>query len=359
MSRRGARVPWLALIVLGVGCAAGRPLGVSTDEWAAYRATRVLPTLDERLSASQRYLRDNPDGAYAADVRRRFDHAEPIYFAAKSRSSAGLEAYLRALPTGPHARQAAERLAILRAREDAPDLLGRAYAQTEERLRAAADSRERARLGVGRWLAHFLSPAVFDAPLAAAPRDLVVAWGLSLPEPVCGMRDQASGPPVRTCSKIVQLPYSIPVPADERDDGARELTLEIMVREDELGRPAWVTLAGPDLFLRVDEAASVKPRSSRKTAHRVAAVVRAVDLTVGAFETHVSTEASCRKPVVAPEIVRLSCEGLSVVATAGENPGDDDRIVVSPLGRPPSRAATEVATEPPMDRPASADPEGI
>jgi len=325
---------WVSCIigVLAVGCAAARPLGVGTDEWAAYRATRVQPGLDDRLAASQRYLRDNPDGSFAVDVRRRFEHAEPIYFAAKSRSMAGLEAYLRALPTGPHAEQAAEMLAVLRARRDAPDLLGRAYVETEGRLRAAAQSREQARLSVVRWLRHFLHPDVFEAPLSEAPRDLVVAWGLSLPEPVCGVRETDRGPR-RSCSKLVQLPYWLPRKGS--DDGARQLTLEILIDEDGLGRPARITLAGPDLFVRIEETAALEARSSSATRHRIAAVVRAVDLTVGAFEDEVSTDGSCRKPVVAPEIVRLSCEGLVVVAVAGENPGDDDRIVVTRQGSQP------------------------
>src|SRR5262249_3494945 len=93
----------LALALSGAGCS----FFAAPGDYAAYRATRVAPTLEERLAAAQRYLRDRPQGAFQDEVRAAFDHAEGVYYGSKRGSITGLYAYLEALPSGPHHEEAA------------------------------------------------------------------------------------------------------------------------------------------------------------------------------------------------------------------------------------------------------------
>src|SRR5580692_5757015 len=103
----------LVLSLLGAGCS----FFSSTGDYAAYRTTRMAPTFEERLAAAQRYLRDRPSGAYAGEVHAWFDHAEGVFYSSKKGSVGGLDAYLAALPTGPHSEEAERRISELTAAE--------------------------------------------------------------------------------------------------------------------------------------------------------------------------------------------------------------------------------------------------
>lgn len=349
-----ARLGVAVVLALGLGCKASRPFATLPSEYADYRATRVAATLEERLAKSALYLERHPDGAYAADVRAAFDKAEPLFYAESRASIEGLEGYLGALPAGPHAALAAERLAQLRAARDAPDLLGASARATEERLEAAARGREGARDGVRAWVRAFLDPLVFQRPLADLSTDLVVAWGLSLPEPTCvedfslepgadaGADDDPAGSPgLERCSKIVELPYQIPTGGSLSD---RSIVLEVFVTQGDDGVFRSATLAGPDLFIRLEETVQKAPRSPDRASHRIAAIATAVDLVAGAFEQAVSTDPACRRSVVAPAVLSLACEGLEVVVRAGQAPGDDDIVEIRPAAGPP--AASEASAPP-------------
>lgn len=107
-----------AAVVSGLGCGgAGQALVASPSDWSSYRATRVARSLDEKMAASSQYLEKHPEGAFAPEVSRFFERAEPLYFEARKGTKAGLSAYLEALPDGPHAMEARERLRVLERRE--------------------------------------------------------------------------------------------------------------------------------------------------------------------------------------------------------------------------------------------------
>jgi hypothetical protein len=85
-------------------------------EYRSYRQTRLAGTLEQRLGASERYLRDYPQGDYREEVRRWFAPAEKRYFRLSWNNLPRLRAYLDALPHGPHAEAAAERITELESR---------------------------------------------------------------------------------------------------------------------------------------------------------------------------------------------------------------------------------------------------
>ncbi len=155
----------------------------SPADYAAYRATRVAPTLEARLAAAERYLASYPEGAFEPDVRAAFERAEPVFFAAKEGPIAGMKDYLRALPGGPHHAQAEKQLGRLEALRDRRDLA------VAEDVTAGVDraTAERAavRAEFEAWIGRFLDASLWDAPLSRAKASLIVPWGLALPAPTC------------------------------------------------------------------------------------------------------------------------------------------------------------------------------
>lgn len=108
----------IAAVVAGLGCGGvGQALVASPSDWSSYRATRIAKSLDEKMAASSRYLESHPEGAFAPEVSRFFERAEPLYFEARKGTKAGLFAYLDALPEGPQATEARERLRVFERRE--------------------------------------------------------------------------------------------------------------------------------------------------------------------------------------------------------------------------------------------------
>lgn len=341
MSARGRRGMVLAgLLLAASGCdslrAPLRPLVSAPADFAAYRETRVAETLDGRLAAAEAYIERFPDGAYAAETRAWFKQSEPVFFEARRGSLTGLEGYLRALPHGPHAREA---LALLRAQQESresPDEAGRQASATEMRLARASARRVAARDGVAAWVGRFLDPAAWRGRIADAPAELVVPWSLGLPAPACrpagGVEDGASrrrariSPAAsgRRCTKMIELEYPVLVGAVVEP---RQITLQIDVDEDVDGRLQAVTLAGPELFLRLEETFTVRALASNDGSRRIDAIVRQVDALRGAFERRVAKGSSlppeCKRHPVAPTILELECGGLSMVVTAGEGASDD------------------------------------
>ncbi len=314
------------LALAATGCAGARPLMAAPADYAAFRATRVAPTLDARLAAASRYLDEHADGLWAADVDRWFDRAEPVFFASKRGSVAGLEAYLRALPRGPHASEAVRRLGELRARQaQGADGTGGIADALERRMQRAAAGRAAVGDSMRRWLGWLLDPPLWRGPISEAPGELVVEWSLKLPAPVCAPAEGAApAGAARRCAKLVELPYSIPVGGVAEP---REVTLEIAIVEDGAGRPLEVTLGGPELFARLEEARSNKPVAAADAGAGIAAVAGAIGLVTGELGRRGSLPASCKRPVVAPVVLDLACDGWHVTARAGEGAADDVVVI--------------------------------
>jgi hypothetical protein len=317
----------LALALTSCGWAKASPW-----DHAAYRKTRTEQTFEARIAAAGRYLEERPDGAYAEQVRKYFDKAEPVFYATRRTTKEGLEAYLRALPRGPHALDVRNRLAGIEA-ERRRDPLVAAAELTRERLEEAAESRRQAQQRLAGWLETLMDRRAYESPIATGPKELVVAFSLELPQPACA---PAEGPKLparaaRVCTKDVILRYTIPV---ERRLEELEMAYLIEIVEDGAGIPLRATIAGEELFSRLDETFAKEERRAESVRDRLEAVSRAVDFVEAAFERRVSLDAGCKKPVVAPEVLRLECGGLRVVAAAGADAGALDEIVLEPAVGP-------------------------
>jgi hypothetical protein len=312
----------LALAPFALGCAR---LVANTDDYAAFRATRVGHDLERRLEAAERYLARRPHGAFADDVRAYVARAEPVFYASRSGSIAGLEAYLRVLPGGAHAGEASRRLHELQAERAEADSLGAAASAAAAAHEEAAASRERARDAFVTWLGLAASPALFGAPVAEAPKAFVVSWSLSLPQPTCA---PAEGPePGRRCAKLLELTYAVPSPSGPE---ARELTLEIAIDEDPDGKPRRISLGGPELWSRLEETRSRRALAPEDAAARIDAVADAIELVRQTLGGH---GAGCEAPVVAPVVLDSRCGAVHALVRTGSPEDPDDRVILEPLPR--------------------------
>src|SRR5258706_7616490 len=102
--RPAARIVWLLALATSVACGANvRQVTASSADYADYRAVRVAPSVGAQLRAAATYLQCHSEGAFREDVQAWFDRVEPLYYDAASGSASGMQAYLDALPQGPHA----------------------------------------------------------------------------------------------------------------------------------------------------------------------------------------------------------------------------------------------------------------
>ncbi|APR78139.1 Hypothetical protein A7982_03486 [Minicystis rosea] len=328
--------PLVAALALTVAGCQAQAFIASPSDYAAYRATRLGATVEDRLAAAQRYLDKHPDGRFAEEVHAFFDAAETAFYDESKSTKAGLRSYLALLPTGPHHELAGRRLDELDAAARASrEEISRSRAEVEARVSGpAAAERARVREEIEAWLQRFLDVKTYEAPLAAARADLVVPFALSLPSPRCTTFDppepQAVPRPAvaRRCTKLFSLPYSVEV---NRATEPREATLEVVLTQDARGVPLGATIAGPDLFLRLEETFRIRPIAPGDTAQRAAAVSRATALVKLAFGAAVSEDPACKRRPSPPAVLELACSGVAVTVTAAAAPGEDDRIVVRPL----------------------------
>jgi hypothetical protein len=123
------------------------------------------------------------------------------------------------------------------------------------------------------------------------------------------------------------MPYTVKV---EGTSEPREATLEVAVIEDPSGRPLAVTIGGPDLFLRLEEARAVRALASDDAAARVGGISIAVELAAAAFRARMGADPACKRQPVAPAVLDLSCGGLGLVVRAAVEPGGDDVIAIAP-----------------------------
>lgn len=316
----------IAIAAALVGCQA-QGLIASPSDYASYRATRVGPTFEDRLAAAQRYLEEHPDGRYREEVRAFFLQAEDAFYTTKKGSREGLVAYLSVLPKGPHHDAATKRVAQIDAAEQARiAALERSTAVVRARVSGRqAEDRARVQEELKAWLARWIDRAAFEAPVSRASAALVVPFALSLPSPRCALVEPPAGPTARRCTKLLELGYDVEIDVGTEP---RQLTLEITAHEDARGVPREVTIAGPDLFSRLEETYRVKPIDRGDTAARAAAVTRATGLVKAAFAHAVSDDEACRLKPAAPAVLDLGCDGLRVTVSAGGAQGEDDRVVI-------------------------------
>lgn len=321
-----------ALVAVLSGCASKPALLASYDDYAAYRATRVSRTLEGRLAAASAYLERRPHGAFTGEVRAYLARAEPIYYAAKRRTAAGLTAYLATLPRGVFRDEATHRLRELVRERHAGDVLSRAAQETEAQL--ATQRAERARIGeeVTAWLRRFLDRRAWGRPLAEAPAEVIVPFSLALPPPRCAPADERAGPGAAVCAKRIPLWFVVTA---EGESAPRQAEIEVAVLEDASGRPIEVVVRGPALFTRLEEARSAREVAPDDAMGRIGGISLAVELARGAFAARVSGDPSCGRQAVAPVVLHLECEGARLVARAGIEVGEDDVLTLTVA--PPAR----------------------
>ncbi|WP_437738115.1 hypothetical protein [Sorangium sp. So ce1335] len=330
---KAARGLWFAALALALsGCASRPAILASADDYAAYRATRVSRTFEGRLAAASNYLERYPDGAFAGEVRAYLARAEPVYYAAKRGTAAGLTAYLATLPRGAFREDAAHRLRALVRDRNAGDLLARAARETEAQLSRQRAARARVREELAAWLRRFLGSDAWGRPLAEAPAEVVVPFSLALPAPRCASADERAGPGAVVCAKRIELPFAVSAGGES---APRKAELEVAVLQDAAGRPIEVALRGPDLFTRLEEARSAREITADDPEGRIGGIALAVELARGAFAARVSAEPSCSREVEAPVVLHLECGGVRLVARAAVDAGEDDGVTISVA--PPAR----------------------
>lgn len=328
------RAPVFVTVMLGalssLGCGSLASYTAPSGDYAAYRSTRLGVSFDARVSAAATYLERYPQGAFAVEVRRYFEQAEPVFYGAKSGSIPGLMGYLRALPKGPHSEQALSELRSLQKRQTDEEEM-RGAVEMGARLSLRTMERTRVRTEIEAWVGRFLDAGVWSRPLMEAPDELIVAWRLGLPQPVCG--EPEAGEPseyARRCSKLLELPYTV-----ASDEGPLELqaTVEIVLIQDARGKPLLVTIGGPDLFLRMEETFKARAIPADDKASRLSGASRVLEIARRMFGRFVSEDASCKAPARSPSILNLGCKGFRLSVRLGGE-GEDDLIQISREAEP-------------------------
>lgn len=313
---------------LALGSAALAPLGCASlstaferpEEYHLFRAARVAPTLEERLNAAARYLREVPGGRHTTELRRWFDRAEERYYLQAFDRLPNLYAYRAALPAGPHIEEVRARIAALEGR-----MQRSVRRQSEEDTRIAAtqahlveaDAKRRAFVATFKdWTLRLLKIKSFGEPTSELGDDTIFAFRLSPPYGACHDDD---------CRKLLQLSYEVP--------GQRELVPRVAVMDVELelerGLLRRARLAGPELWTRLAEALSLRPLPSPSPEERADAVGRAELLVRALLEASLPAE-RCEVAAKPPLVVERRCGGLHVRMLAAASPEEDDVLEIAP-----------------------------
>lgn len=338
MTRSLALVLFLAAMSTTLGCNAGRVFIVSSGEYADYRRVRLAETADERMASAWRYLKDHPDGEYAGRVRRFFDKAEPAFYDVRRRSPTGLESYLAALPDGPHAEEALQRLVDARFAAASPDLDTVAAQKTSLRIRRRNEARDEAAEELDWWLVHLLDPALWQAPFDEGPGDLVVRYRLSLPAPLCG--GHLAFPAGQQCVKTFTRNFVV-----RGDDGneERELTYEVEIELDDRWHLHRVKMVGIGLFVAVEEARQGKSLVLLP-AEEIAAISRAA---LDGLPMRLSEQDRlCTGGGKGDGRWLFDCEGVQLLAEPGLEGGADVLTFQRTSPAPEPEAEVEAESEP-------------
>ena len=315
---------WLLLFTSTLGCAALPTLTERPEEYQLFRSARVAPTLEQRLRAADRYLREVPGGPHTKQLRAWFGPTEEKYFLNAFDRLPNLYAYRAALPRGPHIEDVRSRIAALEAKRER-----RLERETDEdaRIRATqqrlddADHQRRAFVATFKdWTARLTRIKTFGEPTSELSDDTIFAFRLSEPRGSCQGE---------VCKKLLRLDYEVP---GERELVARAALLEVQL-ELERGLLQRARLAGPELWTRLAEALSLQPLPRPTPAQRADAVNRA-QLLVRALLEPAFPSAECPDVVVtAPVVLQRACRGLTARMVAGENPMEDDSLEIAPAAR--------------------------
>jgi hypothetical protein len=259
----------LALAASSFGCATtlARPA-----DYVAYRQYRLSSTYEARLAAAWAYLRDEPHGAFRAEIEAWFVPEERRYFEVAGRSPGAAAAYLQILPDGPHAD---DERAWLRAweKQKAEEPL-----RQKQALEAAKRRAEKAQRAMGeaieRWTRLAVAIEHWGEPLAQLDEAFLLPFREEAPLPSCDLE---------RCRKRMSFTYPVPDATTARD---RTVVVEVSI-ELAGGRVQTIEIRAPkhgfDWWLEGTEARGVEPIDAEmrtlaitRAENRVEAVVRGV-----------------------------------------------------------------------------------
>ena len=309
----------LMLSALLTSCASTARVTGDFGEYRSYRRTRLGPTLEGRLGASQRYLRDYPHGDYREEVRRWFAAAEKHYFRLSWNNLPRLRAYLDALPDGPHAEAVTDRIAQLESRRVFADRREQRMldvARGFESRFAQASEQRRELLREFSTLARLLGATrSFGEPTSELDSELLLRFRVRQPPGTC------TGD---LCSKVFSFPYAVP---DDKSLTSRlaEVTLHITL---ERGLVRTLSLSGPELLTRLAEAVEVRAIPADNPQARAEALAHALDVVADALDGPLP-KARCEADAVSPVVLARRCDGRYLEVVAGTEPGAIDRLSVS------------------------------
>lgn len=303
-----------------LGCAGGLPknLTAPAGDYDLYRRTRVGATLEERLAAAWRYLSDYPNGAYQKEVRGWFERVEPAYYSSARDSRLRLSRYLSALPHGPHAELASQRILELeRGRKGERERDARALAEArrvQDRVRRAAEARGEFVSTVAEWVRRLASIKSWGGRTSELDHEFIHAYRVQEPAAVCDNTH---------CEKVLSFSYDVPKGGELVARQAR-ISIELDLVDGGVIR---ARLSGAALFSRIGEAtqrSAIDPTDLQARAEGIGQSARVVGR---ALETALP-EASCGREVVSPVVLERECDGLRARMVAAEESGSDDTVIV-------------------------------
>jgi hypothetical protein len=315
-----------------VGCSIGNQLVAGRSEYELYRNTRLAPTLEERLAAGNRYLKSDPDGRYAAEIKAWFEPAEKSYVGEAWNSLPRLRAYMKALPDGPSHERVKSRAEELEATIGFAEKREReARARTaalEANLERAAEQRKAFLEEMGAWIRSLSAMRSWGKPIAELEPDVAGRLGAGAISDSCV--DEL-------CSKAFTPRFAIPI---KQQVVPREAaySVELIVKGGVLVE---ARLRGRELFSRLGEALDRRAVSFSDPQSRAEGIGRALSLVTEALGSSFAAEA-CERPAVSPIVLERACGGVRVIATAALSTGEDDIILFgpeAPLPEPPKPAA--------------------
>jgi hypothetical protein len=312
----------LATLACGLalgGCAAASRLTAPVDDYQLYRATRLGPTLEARLTAANQYLNRMPNGVFRKQVLRWFQPEEKRYFRRAWRSLPRLRAYLAAMPDGPNAEVVAERIVELELEQQFAKNREERELSAARRIGRELDAAAAARRNfvgeLSAWVAKLSAIRSFGESTAELDHELIHRFRLSEPPGRC-LGDR--------CRKLLSFGFKVP---SDKQLVEREAIAEVEFGLDASGALASARIGGPDLFSRLDEAIELRTVTPEDAQARAEAIARAAQLVAHAVETALPA-GECERQPVSPVILVRACRGIELVVIAGMTIEEDDRIEV-------------------------------
>lgn len=314
----------LALGAASAGCSGYRSIEAQAlapaDDAFHYRRFRAATTAEQRLASAWTYLRTFPRGEHAAEVRAWFDRAERHYRQYARNRVDLLQRYLTAVPEGPGATLARDRIQELRAAQRYAERRETAFAERAEALQEELAQAERARRefvgSFGEWVARLARLGPWGATLGDLHPEFLAAFQ-ARPEPVCD---------ATACTKKLTFPYAVPGPGKL---AARRAVFSITLELRD-GRVKAARLSGPALFDRLAEAQKRILVLPDDGLGRAEAIGTAVQLISAMVEPALPAR-SCHEEAVSPTVLARECGARRIRAIAADTPTADDRVEFLPL----------------------------